>query len=195
MALKVGGQFFKILFVSAALAAVVASSLSSHASVSRMIYVMARNGKGRIPRFLSYIHPKFLTPAHAVLIVGIVSLLAVKFTLEFVSSMINFGALIAFTVVNLTVIVFYALRLKQRRTPKEIFRNIVLPFIGMCLTGVLWVNLHFEALMNGAIWLAIGIILLLYMTRGFREPLTMKIEEETLAEEGTPVPHIKHGGE
>src|SRR6478736_5907726 len=187
MALKVGGQFFKILFVSAALAAVVASSLSSHASVSRMIYVMGRNGRGRIPRFL--------TPTHAVLIVGIVSLLAVKFTLEFVASMINFGALIAFTVVNLTVIVFYAWRLKQRRTPKEIFRNIVLPFIGMCLTGVLWINLHFEALRNGLIWLAIGIILLLYMTRGFREPLTMKIEEETLAEEGTPVPHIKHGGE
>jgi putrescine importer len=193
MALKVGGEFFKILFVSAALAAVVASSLSSHASVSRMIYVMGRNGRGRIPRFLSYIHPRFHTPAHAVLIVGIVSLLAVKFTLEFVASMINFGALIAFTVVNLTVIVFYAWRLKQRNTPKEIFTNIVLPFIGMCLTAVLWINLHFEALRNGIIWLAIGIILLLYMTRGFREPLTMKIEEETLAEEGTPVPHIKHG--
>ncbi len=193
MALKVGGQFFKILFVSAALAAVVASSLSSHASVSRMIYVMGRNGRGRIPRFLSYIHPRFLTPTHAVLIVGAVSLLAVKFTLEFVASMINFGALIAFTVVNLTVIVFYAWRLKQRRTAKEIFRNIVLPFIGMCLTAVLWLNLHFEALRNGVIWLAIGIILLLFMTRGFRNPLTMKIEEETLAEEGTPVPHIKHG--
>jgi putrescine importer len=40
--------------------------------------------------------------------------------------MINFGALIAFTVVNLTVIVFYAFRMKQRRTPKEIFTNIVL---------------------------------------------------------------------
>ena len=194
MALKVGGELFKILFVSAALAAVVASSLSSHASVSRMIYVMGRNGRGRIPRFLSYIHPTFLTPTHAVLIVGIVSLLAVKFTLEFISSMINFGALIAFTVVNLTVIVFYAFRLKQRRTAKEIFRNIVLPFIGMCLTAVLWLNLHFDALLYGAIWLAIGIIVLFYMTRGLREPLTMKIEEETLAEEGTPVPHVKHGG-
>lgn len=75
MALKVGGQFFQILFTSAALAAMVASSLSSHASVSRMIYVMGRNGKGRIPRYLSYIHPNFLTPTHAVLIV---SLLAVS---------------------------------------------------------------------------------------------------------------------
>jgi putrescine importer len=195
MALKVGGEFFKILFTSAALAAVVASSLSSHASVSRMIYVMGRNGKGAVPRFLSYIHPKYLTPTHAVLIVGGVSLLAVKFTLEFISAMINFGALIAFTVVNLTVIVYYAFRLKQRSTPKEIFRNIVLPFIGMCLTGVLWVNLHADALLYGAIWLAIGIILLFFMTRFFRTPLTMRIEEETLAEEGTPVPHVKHRGE
>jgi len=160
-----------------------------------MIYVMGRNGKGAVPRFLSYIHPKYLTPTHAVLIVGVVSLLAVKFTLEFISAMINFGALIAFTVVNLTVIVYYAFRLKQRSTPKEIFRNIVLPFIGMCLTGVLWVNLHADALLYGAIWLAIGIILLFFMTRFFRTPLTMRIEEETLAEEGTPVPHIKHGGE
>ena len=195
MALFVGGAFFKILFTSAALAAVVASSLSSHASVSRMIYVMGRNGRGRLPRFLSYIHPRFLTPTHAVLIVGVVSLLAVKFTLEFISAMINFGALIAFTVVNLTVIVFYAFRMNQRHTPKEIFRNIVLPFIGMCLTGVLWVNLHIDALIYGTIWLAIGIILLFFMTRFFRSPLTMKIEEETLAEEGTPVPHIKHGAE
>jgi putrescine importer len=195
MALFVGGAFFKILFTSAALAAVVASSLSSHASVSRMIYVMGRNGRGVIPRFLSHIHPRFLTPTHAVIVVGVVSLLAVGFTLEFISAMINFGALIAFTVVNLTVIVYYAFRRGERRTPKQIFRNIVLPFIGMCLTGVLWANLHIDALIYGTVWLAIGIILLVYMTRFFRSPLTMKIEEETLAEEGTPVPHIKHGGE
>ena len=195
IALKVGGAFFKILFTSAALAAVIASSLSSHASVSRMIYVMGRNGKGRIAKFLSHIHPHYLTPTHAVLIVGAVSLLAISFTLEFISSMINFGALIAFTVVNLTVLVFFAIRLRQRRTPKEIFRNIVLPVVGMILTGVLWINLHFDALLYGAIWLTVGIIVLGVITRGFRAPLTMRIEEETLAEEGTPVPHVKHGDE
>ena len=187
-----GGEFFKILFVSAALAAMFASSLSSHASVSRMIYVMARNGTGRIPRFLSYIHPKFLTPLHAVLIVGAVSLLAFKFTLEFVSSMINFGALIAFTVVNLTVLLYYAVRLKKRNTPVEIITNIVLPIIGMCLTAVLWINLHFDALLYGAIWFVVGLVLLVYVTRGLRTPLTMKIEEETLADEGTPIPHVEH---
>jgi putrescine importer len=193
LALKVGGEFFKILFVSAALSAMFASSLSSHASVSRMIYVMARNGTGRIPRFLSYIHPRFLTPLHAVLIVGAVSLLAFRFTLEFVSSMINFGALIAFTMVNLTVLLYFAVHQKKRHTPAEIFTNIVLPIIGMLLTAVLWLNLHFDALLYGAIWFVIGLTLLIYVTRGLRNPMTMRIEEETLAEEGTPIPHIQHG--
>lgn len=193
IAFKVGGQLFKIFFVSAALAAVIASSLSSHASVSRMIYVMGRNRTGRIPRFLSYIHPRFLTPLHAVLIVGVVSMLAVKFTLDFMSSMINFGALIAFTVVNLTVIVYYAGRLKKRNTLAEIFTNIILPFIGMSLTVVLWINLHLDALAYGAIWFVIGLALLVYATRGLRKPLTTKIEEETLAEEGTPIPHVEQG--
>ncbi|MDH6194077.1 putrescine importer [Mycobacterium frederiksbergense] len=183
MALKVGGTLFKVFFVSAALAAIVASSLASHASVARMMYVMGRNGKGRFSRYLSYIHPRFVTPTHAVVIVGIVSLLAVKFTLEFASSMINFGALIAFTIVNLTVIVFFAVRLGRRRTVKDIFTNIVLPAIGMCLTAVLWINLHFDALLYGSIWLAVGICVLLYITRGLRQPLTMRIEEQTLAEE------------
>lgn len=188
LALKVGGTFFKILFVSAALAAVIASSLSSHASVSRMIYAMSRNGKGRIAKYLSYISPKVLTPTHATIIVGIVSLLAISFTLEFISSMINFGALIAFTVVNLTVLVYFAIRLKQRNTPKEIFRNIILPVIGMSLTAVLWANLHFDALAYGGIWLTAGIIILLYVTKGLRNPMTMQMEEQTLAEEGTPIP-------
>lgn len=182
MALKVGGQFFKILFTSAAFAATVASSLASHASVSRMIYVMGRNGTGPVSRFFSFVHPKFRTPSYAVVFVGAVSLLAIPFTLEFVSSMINFGALIAFTFVNLTVIVLFALRRKQIRTPREVLVNIVLPLIGTILTGVLWANLQMDALMYGVVWLVIGLVCLVVMTRGFRLRIGVKLEEEDVEE-------------
>ena len=193
IALKTGGLFFQILFISAAVAAAVASSLASHASVSRMIYVMARNGRGRISRSLSYVHPKFRTPATAVLLVGAVSLLAAAFTLEFVSSMINFGALIAFTVVNATVIIHFAIRHKQYRGAKQVVRNIVLPAIGMLLTGVLWANLHFDALTYGLIWLTIGIITLLVLTRAFRRRLGVTLDDDgagdpaVITREGAPV--------
>jgi putrescine importer len=91
------------------------------------------------------------------------------------------------------VLLYYAVRLKKRNTPKEIVTNVVLPIIGMILTAVLWLNLHFDALVYGAIWFVVGVIVLVYATRGLRKPLTMKIEEETLAEEGTPIPHVEHG--
>ncbi|WP_422934542.1 APC family permease [Sinomonas sp. P47F7] len=184
MALKVGGEFFKILFTSAAFAATVASSLSSHASVSRMIFVMGRNGRGPVSRLFSFVHPRFQTPSFAVIFVGAVSMLAIPFTLEFVSSMINFGALIAFTFVNLTVVVYFAFRRREYRTPREVFTNVVLPVIGMVLTGVLWANLNLDALTYGAIWFGIGVLCLLVITKGFRSKLSVSMREEDAAELG-----------
>ena len=63
----------------------------------------------------------------------------------------------------------------------------------MCLTGVLWLNLHFDALLYGAIWFASASSCCCLRHPRLRKPLTMKIEEETLAEEGTPIPHVEHG--
>lgn len=113
IAYNVGGHLFKILLTSAAFAATVASSLASHASVSRLLYVMGRNGRGPIGRFFGYLHPSFQTPSYAIIFVGVVSLLAIAFNLDFVASLINFGALIAFTFVNLTVIVYFAYRRRE----------------------------------------------------------------------------------
>ena len=157
MALFVGGKFFQVLFMAAAFAATVASALASHASVSRLLHVMGRNGV--LPkRVFGYIHPRRNTPVYATIAVGIVSLLAITPSLELISSMINFGALVAFTFVNLSVIAYFAIRRRQYRTLNHATRNIALPAIGMALTGVLWSFLHKDALIAGTVWSAIGLI-------------------------------------
>jgi len=157
MALFVGGKFFQVLFMAAAFAATVASALASHASVSRLLHVMGRNGV--LPkRVFGYIHPRRNTPVYATIAVGIVSLLAITPSLELISSMINFGALVAFTFVNLSVIAYFAIRGRQYRTLNHATRNIALPAIGMALTGVLWSFLHKDALIAGTVWSAIGLI-------------------------------------
>jgi putrescine importer len=163
----VGGPIFQTIFVSAAFAATVASGLASHASVSRMLLVMGRNNV--LPkRVFGYINPKTQTPTFNVIIVGVVSLLAMAFSLELISAFINFGALIAFTFVNISVIAWFAVRKGRRRTAKDIISFIVLPAIGMVLTGILWVNLHSDALIGGIVWAVIGFAYLLIITRGFR---------------------------
>jgi putrescine importer len=178
IAFMVGGHLFKILLTSAAFAATVASSLASHASVSRLLYVMGRNGRGPIGRFFGYLHPSFQTPSNAIVFVGVVSLGAIAMTLDFVASLINFGALIAFTFVNLTVIVYFAYRRREIDSPGRIFRNIVLPGIGVMLTVLLWLYLSAESTRYGIIWFVIGIGVLLLITRFFRRPLTINMGED-----------------
>ena len=175
IAFLVGGHLFKILLTSAAFAATVASSLASHASVSRLLYVMGHNGRGPIAKFFGYLHPSFQTPSYAILFVGAVSLLAISFNLDFVASLINFGALIAFTFVNLTVIVYFAYRRKEVHGSVQIIRNIVLPAIGVMFTVLLWLYLSAESTRYGMIWFAIGIAVLLWITRFLRRPLSVNM--------------------
>jgi putrescine importer len=175
IAFNVGGHLFKILLTSAAFAATTASSLASHASVSRLLYVMGRNGRGPIAKFFGRLHPSFQTPSNAIIFVGVVSLLAISFNLDFVASLINFGALIAFTFVNLTVIVYFAYRRKEIHGPRQIFMNIVLPVIGIMLTVLLWTHLSEESTRYGIIWFCIGITVLLGITRFFRRPLSVNM--------------------
>ena len=186
--LLTGGPVFMGFFLAAAFAATVASGLASHASVSRMLLVMGRNGV--LPRkAFGYIHPKTHTPMFNIILVGAVCLLAMSFSLEFISALINFGALIAFTFVNLTVIAHFAFRTRQVVDVKSAFNYVVLPAIGAILTGILWVSLHETALIGGVVWLAIGVIYLAVLTRGFKR--TVRSFDDPEADAGMSEPEAK----
>ncbi|MEN1968753.1 APC family permease [Lentibacillus sp. N15] len=168
--LYLGGTLFKILFVAGGFAATTASGLASHASVSRLIYVMGRNGV--LPRkFFGYVHPTSRTPIFSVILVGAVSLLAISPSLELISAVINFGALIAFTFVNLSVVSHFVFRKKMYKAPKDIFSYLIMPLIGAGLTGVLWYFLHADALIGGLVWVVIGFIYMLYQTKFFKRKM------------------------
>jgi putrescine importer len=181
MGLIVGGHVMQAVFTAAGFAATLASGLASHASVARMLLVMGRNNV--LPKkAFGYISPRTHTPTLNIVLVGAVCLLAIAFTLEQIASFINFGALIAFTFVNISVIAWFAIRKGRRHTGGDIFKFIVLPGIGMILTGILWASLHADALRGGLIWLGLGIIYLAYITRGFRKSVAGFDEKEEVAE-------------
>jgi putrescine importer len=164
----VGGPVLQAVLTAAGFAATLASGLASHASVSRMLLVMGRNNV--LPkRAFGYINPKTHTPTFNIVLTGVVCLFAIAFTLEMIAAFINYGALIAFSFVNISVIAWFAIRKGRRKTPGDIFKFIVMPGIGMVLTGILWANLHMDALVGGLIWTGIGLVYLLVLTRGFRK--------------------------
>jgi putrescine importer len=71
--------------------------------VSRLLYVMGRD-KVIPASVFARLHSRYKTPVLNIAIVGLVALSAIFFDLVTATSIINFGALVAFSFVNLSVI-------------------------------------------------------------------------------------------
>lgn len=163
-----GGAFLEAFFTAAYVAGCIGSALTSQASVARILYAMGRDGI--LPRpFFGHVSPRFSTPAYAILLVSLVSLLALVIDLGTLASIISFGALVAFSAVNLSVIKHYIVD-ERERGAASVLRHLVLPLIGFVLTVWLWTSLSALTLQVGMIWLAAGFLWLLVVTRGFRRP-------------------------
>jgi len=157
-----------MLFVSIALVvAGVASAVTGQASASRLLYGMGRDRL--LPDFFAYIHPKYYTPTYGVLCMGAVTL-ACGFLLSFqlAAEAINFGALLGFMCVNLSVISRFYVRDRQRRG-RHLFGNLILPGIGFAVCLLIFVNLSRTATTIGCVWVATGLIYIALRTRGFRD--------------------------
>lgn len=73
-------------------------------------------------------------------LVGAIALLAINFDPVMATALINFGALVAFTFVNLSVISQFWIREKRNKTLKDHFQYLFLPMCGALTVGALWVN-------------------------------------------------------
>lgn len=186
--LRVGGTFLESFFTAAYVAGCFASAMTAQASVGRILFAMGRDGA--LPRAVfARISQRFHTPVNAILVVGFVSLVALFISLGTAAAMVSFGALVAFSVVNLAVIKTYLID-EHRRTPIDLVRYGVIPVVGFALTIWLWTSLSATALTVGLTWLATGLVYLGFLTGGFRRPaptLDMREEAEivTAAEEPT----------
>ena len=163
----VGGVAFKTIVLYFAIVTVMASGISAHAGVSRLMYVMGRDGVIN-KKIFGHISPKSFTPSYNILIVGFVALSAGFMSLDIVISMISFGALIAFTFVNLSVISRYALRDGRTKNFKDILSFVVIPLLGFLSVFAMWLEIEETALKYGLWWAMFGILYLGYKTKGFK---------------------------
>lgn len=166
----VGGQAMFTFTSAVLLVAAVASSVTSQAGASRLLYGMGRDGI--LPRRLfGYLDPKRATPTRSIYFMGGLTV-AGSLILNFqtVVELVSFGAFTSFILVNLSVIRHYYLRLGER-TGVGLLRNLIFPAGGVVVCALVWLNLGERAKTVGFTWLFLGILYLAALTRGFRVPV------------------------
>lgn len=175
--LHAGGRFLEMFFTATYVAGAAGSALASQASVSRILFSMGRDGI--LPRrVFGTLSERYKTPVVAIVLVSLVSLLAVVIDLTTLASMISFGALVAFSVVNLAVIKSH-LGQGQPRSTARLLQYGLLPLIGFALIAWLWTSLSALTLGIGLAWFALGLLYLGIHTRGFRQPApTVQFSEQ-----------------
>lgn len=158
----VGGNLFTSLFLAGTLIGCFASGLASQASASRVLYAMGRDNM--LPKVFGTLSPKYQTPVFNLLLIAGISLLSLVMTLSLATSFINFGALVAFLFVNISVIFHYYIR-ENNRSLFGTIKYLIIPSLGAVFIIYFLLKLESTSVIFGAVWVTLGIFYLIYLVK------------------------------
>jgi amino acid transporter len=166
---RIGGRWVFGSLTGVLMVAGLASALTGQAGASRLLYGMGRDGV--LPRrIFGYINPRYSTPTRGIYLMGALSLIgSLYLRFEIAVELLNFGAFAGFILVNLSVIRHFYFRLHQREG-RALITNLIAPALGAAVCIYLWMSLSLRAKEAGFVWLAIGLVYLAFLTKGFKAP-------------------------
>ncbi|MCM3408545.1 APC family permease [Metabacillus sp. YM-086] len=166
----VGGNLLSALFTTVLIVATFTQGVSSVTSVTRFLFALGR--ESILPnKVFGYLHPKYKTPVMNIIFVTIISFFSIAIDLDTAVTFVSFGALTAFTFVNLSVISHYYVKSKMR-SAKQTFLYLIFPFVGACFIGWLLTLLEAQTLLIGIAWIVIGFIYIGIRTSMFKKPIS-----------------------
>ncbi|MER7764414.1 APC family permease [Streptomyces sp. NPDC097619] len=164
---SVGVWLHDLIAVSKAVGAAFAA-LAGQAAAGRLLFAMAR--ERRLPSLLA--RTSGGTPRPALLVAAVVTLVAAVWAarrddgLDHLVSVVDIGALTAFTLLHASVVGWFVVR--RMAGPPSWWRHLVVPVLGAAVTVAVIVAASGAAKVVGAVWLAAGLVLLL-VQRGRRD--------------------------
>jgi amino acid transporter len=165
-----GHWLYVLTAVATAIAWGFANSLVAQAATSRLLFAMARDRQ--LPSFLAKIHPTRRVPVNATFLVAAVSLALGLYMnsradgISLLSTLVNFGALFAFLLLHVSVVVHYVVRHRSRNW----WHHLVVPVIGFAILLYVLINAKLAAQWTGFVWLLVGLGILTFLMVTGREP-------------------------
>ncbi|WP_077530394.1 APC family permease [Vreelandella utahensis] len=184
IATAIGADLFGAFFLAGMVLAQFTSGIAAQASASRLLFAMGRDSV--LPRKLfGALHSRFHTPAFNIILTGAIGITALFLDVLSAASFINFGAFIAFTMVNVSVIALYYQDARMR-DEYGFLKAVVVPLVGAIVNLSLMANLDIQAITLGLIWLSLGLAHLAYLTRLFtRQPPEVSFDEDAVDDSNT----------
>lgn len=129
------------------------NALPMQVGVARVLYAMGRDGQ--VPAVFARLHPRHNTPWVAMLATTALSLvvaLAFRDALDFLATLVNFGALTGFALLHVCVFVHF-----RRHARRNLALHVASPMVGLAVIAVILTGMGAWALMLGTGWLVLGL--------------------------------------
>jgi len=172
-----GGILFNAMGVILIVAAF-GSGLTGTLGAARLLFGMGRDGV--LPRkFFGRLKPGTSTPVNNILLIGGVAFAGAELlyhignAYEHAGELLNFGAFLAFTGVNLACFWQFTVLAQRKGVKWRLVQDALVPLTGFLVCGYIWWNLNHLAKTVGGIWFAIGILYVGYKTNWFRSAPVM----------------------
>lgn len=164
---EIGGSvFFSWMIVVNVLAFGIACASGLQTALSRIIYTMSRDGL--LPSFLSKTKGSQETPVNAAITTGMIALVTAIFVpITTILMFLNYGAVTAYGLLNLSAIIYFAVKLKRTNTFRNILAYVVSPLIGFIICGFVWSGFDQTTIIAGICWMIVGIAVGAVASRGY----------------------------
>ena len=165
----IGGDIFmKIMLVINIVAIGIANIMNAQLAASRLLYSMGRDKV--IPSIFGKVHPKYKTPWVGSIFIGVVALVLVAILgMADLATLVNFGALASFIMLNFSVFWFFFIKEGKRKTFGDWVKSLICPWIGIIILAYVFTGFQTMTYIMGITWFVIGFIILVVKSKGFKE--------------------------
>ena len=172
-----GGPILFTAYGVVLLVSSLACGLAGHVGAARLLYSMGRDDV--IPKkIFGHLSPTRGNPIYNECIVGALAYVAVlTIPWQLAAEIVTFGALLAFTSVNLVALLHFWYS-PEARVKRNFFRDAFVPGFGGVFCFALLLGLQSWTKYAGLLWLGIGIVYAAYRTRMFTlRPKLFNVDE------------------
>jgi amino acid transporter len=169
---RVGGPLLLAATAWLLVIANVGAGLTSQVGAARLLFGMGRENV-LPPGIFARLHPVHKTPDLNVILLGILAFVGAQLlSYELTAEILNFGAFLGFMGVNIAVIGQYWLR-RPASHQRNFATDVILPLLGFLFCAGIWWGLAMPAKIAGGIWLVVGLVVVGWRTRWYRQPLRL----------------------